>query len=557
VVSRSLAAAVVDEQPRPTRRRRPITSERIACWAFAAYVAAAVPVLLVLGRDRWFAGGDEWDFLAARSLDLGDLFRSHNSHWSTVPILVFKALYAVVGVRSYWPYQLLAIASYLTVCVLVRVIMRRAMVGPWIATALASVLVLFGPGRDDILWAFQIGFTGAAALALTQFILADHPGPIDRRDWLGLGAGALALMCSGQAPPIIVATGIAVLLTRGWKPAALQVVPLGIAYIVWYEAVDASLAGVLAQQGLPATVPRLTFSAFVNWMVSAGRGLMTALGHFAAIAIAMVVVLVGGWALALATRGRERLRREAVAPGALLIGAIVGAAATAPDRFFLGPDIAGSSRYVAMTAALSMPAFGYAVTVIAARWRWAVVPLVAVFLVPIPWHVAAFDDPSARTAASYEQLESVVADLPLMPQLGQLPRSYEPDPAVTELPGVDVGWLLDAEQAGKLPPAVTASPELAAQLTVMVGIESLPDRSPPPGSSCAIERAPIAMTPAVGTQWLVQGTVEVAAAVAGRPVGPTMSYTGVGRGTLLQIEQPDLDLVLSPMPGGHSYRLCR
>ncbi len=76
--------------------------------------------------------------------------------------------------------------------------MRRAGVGPWLATAAAGSFVLFGPGSEDIVWAFQIGFTGALAFGLVQLCLCDHDGGIGRRDVLGVGAGLLALMCSGS-----------------------------------------------------------------------------------------------------------------------------------------------------------------------------------------------------------------------------------------------------------------------------------------------------------------------------------------------------------------------
>ena len=39
---------------------------------------------------------------------------------------------------------------------------------------------------------------------------------------LGLAAGLLALMCSGVAVPLVVATGVTVLLRRGWRLAALH-----------------------------------------------------------------------------------------------------------------------------------------------------------------------------------------------------------------------------------------------------------------------------------------------------------------------------------------------
>jgi hypothetical protein len=531
-----------------------VTSERLALWVFVAYLVAAVPVLLALGADRWFAGGDEWDFIAGRSAtDLGDLFRSHNEHWSTIPILVFKSLYAIFGVRTYRPYQLLAIVSFLIVCALVRVIMRRATVGPWIATAIASTLVLFGPGRDDILWAFQIGFTGAAALALTQLILSDHPGPIDRRDWLGLAAGGCALLCSGQAPPIILATGITALVKRGWKVAALHTVPLGLAYITWYRLVDASLAGVLAQQGLPTFVPPITVSAFGHWMLTAAEGWAGSLGHFTVIAIALVAVLIAGWALAFATRGRERLRQEAVAPAALFVGGVVGVAATAPDRFFLGPDIARSSRYLAMMVALSLPAFGYAVSVLVERWRWMAPALVALFLIPIPWNIAAFGDDPPAPADYFQEVESIVANVAVSPDVARLPQSQLVDPNGATMPRVTVGWLLGAERAGKLPPPGPLTPSESARLAVTLGIAQPPDQTPPPAATCTTARGLVSIRPHVGERWLLRGSMNL---WQGPPGSVPVSYASRGgTGLVLEVVAPDLDLVAAPT--GSSFVLCR
>ena len=53
---------------------------------------------------QWFIA-DEWAFLADRDGgDLGDLLRPQNEHWSTIPILVYRGLWHVVGLRSYVPY---------------------------------------------------------------------------------------------------------------------------------------------------------------------------------------------------------------------------------------------------------------------------------------------------------------------------------------------------------------------------------------------------------------------------------------------------------------------
>jgi len=76
--------------------------------------------------------------------------------------------------------------------------MHRAGVRPWSATVLASLFVLFGAGAANILWAFQISFVGSVAFGLTHLLLADHDGPFDRRDWLGLLAGFATLLCPTQ-----------------------------------------------------------------------------------------------------------------------------------------------------------------------------------------------------------------------------------------------------------------------------------------------------------------------------------------------------------------------
>jgi len=83
-------------------RRRP-------SWAtltFAFGIAAAVNCDVVQARRLWFFG-DDWEFMLHRGLtghpDYG-LFYPHNEHWSTLPILVFRSLYAVFGARRYMPY---------------------------------------------------------------------------------------------------------------------------------------------------------------------------------------------------------------------------------------------------------------------------------------------------------------------------------------------------------------------------------------------------------------------------------------------------------------------
>ena len=70
-----------------------------------------VLVPTTLGNQRWFSS-DEWDLLATRHLtDVGDLFRPHNEHWSTLPTIAYRLVWSVVGLHSYWPYQLLVVVA--------------------------------------------------------------------------------------------------------------------------------------------------------------------------------------------------------------------------------------------------------------------------------------------------------------------------------------------------------------------------------------------------------------------------------------------------------------
>ena len=107
-------------------RRRRSTAASVAGLVFVAAVVVAFPLYLVRGHDQWFFL-DEWDFLAARSLtNIDSLLRPHNEHWSTLPIIVYRVLWQLFGLRTYLPYQVIIVSLHLTAAVLLRRIMRRA-----------------------------------------------------------------------------------------------------------------------------------------------------------------------------------------------------------------------------------------------------------------------------------------------------------------------------------------------------------------------------------------------------------------------------------------------
>jgi hypothetical protein len=176
---------------------------------------------------------DELGFLVQSDAgDIRSLLRSANEHWSTLPILAFRCMWRLVGMPSYAPYQALVVTLHLTTAALLRTVMRRAGVGPWIATALAAAFVWFGTGHEGILPAAQIGFDGSLVFGLVHLLLADHDGPVAGRDWGGLCAGVAGLLCSGVAVTMTIAVSLAVLPRRGWRIALLHTAPLGLLYAV-------------------------------------------------------------------------------------------------------------------------------------------------------------------------------------------------------------------------------------------------------------------------------------------------------------------------------------
>ena len=303
--------------PSSGSRRRGGTPTRVRLRS-AVCVIEAVALLfstLFWGRHGWF-GTDDWDFLADRKAgDLGDLVRPHFQHWTTIPVVLYRLLWSVVGLRSYWPYLFVVVLAHLAVAALLRVAMQRAGVGAWLATAMVVPFVFFGAGAEKhILLAFQITFVAALAFGLIHLLLADHDGPFDRRDWLGVGAGLAALLCSGVGVTMTLVVGIAVLLRRGWRVAMVHTVPLGIVYLWW--SLVAPKGQDVGQLGGQSPVQVARFVGIGVQAAFAGLGGVTGLGAVLALALLVGcgIVIHETW---------PTLRGRATVPASMLAGALV------------------------------------------------------------------------------------------------------------------------------------------------------------------------------------------------------------------------------------------
>jgi hypothetical protein len=323
-----------------------VRSARLALVAFGLVEVVACVLWLWLARRQWFRI-DEWDFLAGRTGgDLGDLFRDHYGHWSTLPVLIYRLFWWLIGLRSYMPYLLTVVLLHLAIAALIRCVMRRAGVGPWVATVAASLFALFGSGYINVVWAFQISFEGALVLGLVHLLLADHDGRVDTRDGLGLVAGLGALMCSAVGIVMAGVVGLAVLLRRGWRVAALHAVPLLVAYAVWWTAV-----------GRDGTQGRFAFAFVTRWVRAGITGVFDSIAQLPVIGVLLGIVLVVGVVMAWVPLDAATFRRRAAMPASLAIGAVgfmILSGIARGDGFF-PPEYSQSSRYQHVVAALLLP----------------------------------------------------------------------------------------------------------------------------------------------------------------------------------------------------------
>ena len=556
-----------------TRAWAVLRSPRAALIAFIVFLVVSVPAAVHLGGFRWFFL-DDWDFLTARQLDSVDgVFRAYNSHWVSIPIVLYRLLYGAFGIRTYLPYQLLAIASHLGVVVLVRMLLRRSGVSPWLATGTASVLVLFGPGAENIVSAFQVQFTASLAFALAQLLVADHPGRDRRRDAWALLLGLCAIMSSGVGLPVVVATGAALLVRHGWRRAAVQTVPLGVIYLLWLP---------LFRDPNTPDVPVPGVRTVLSWVWNAITGSFAELGQHTVVALLLVAILVVGMAVAMwaptgtvdedgeAGAGTDRSFRVRVGgwiarhvapvavPLALLAAALLFSALTALGRWIFGIESARTSRYLYVYVALMLPAFGVAAQALVSRTRvmGPVVGLLLVGIITVNVSTGSFDSSSGSSfnEAAFRRQEDLFTTVARMPEAREVPPDVRPYPIFVGPISPAAGFLVQALEDGKLDASTRPiTPAEAGEFRVRLGLAQRDEE--PRAGECTLPVVPEPTIYPKGTRfWATAPILARLSDEEGNPVGQAVSFQP-SAGHSLTVELPDLPLRLT-IAGDGRFRRC-
>ncbi len=433
------------------------SATELARWTFIALLPVAVAVFVGRARSQWFYG-DEWAFLTQRDgASLDGLFAPHQEHWVTLPVVCYRMLWNVVGLRSYKPYLALALALHLVVVVLLRVVLRRVGVGPWIATASATVVLFYGSGSENIVWAFMITFTGALALGLVQFLVADQPGSSLRRDLACFACGVGAVMCSGVGLIMLGVVGLALVLRRGVRAALRSTLPSLAAYGLWRSTF-----------GVDARAPTDDVRAIARF---AGTGLSTALAsatpHLVG-SIALVALVGLGLVLMVSapTSSFARLRFDLAFPVAAALGAVGFYLVIGRSRSVVfGLDYATRGRFLYVAVVLVVPLVAVSADAVVRRWPRATLPVALVLLAGVPANVHAIGAVRNRAIPP-----STVLAVASSADLADAPPGLHPWPTTFSLAPISAGWLQKGVGDGRIPDSYRPTPDQQAEATASLAL---------------------------------------------------------------------------------------
>lgn len=310
-----------------------------------AVVGLATAVFLaVRTRHEWFFV-DEWDFLTTRvgPHPPAGLMIPHNEHPSMLPILVWRAVFAVFGMRHYAPYMAVLVVAHLAVVGTVWAVSRRCGAGPGACLVAAAVMATAGVGWENMIWAFQIGMLGSLLASWAGAVLCDSP-----RERFGAGRLVLTwavltagLACSAISVPLLLLPGLVAAARRGVRAALVVVAVPAVLFLLWY-----ARWGRLGVRQAHGFVPLQLPGYVIEGLSSALDGLTGLVGTSVAVLVAVLAAARSG------TIGP----RAALTAGTGLVGVVAMYAFISLGRASLGDAQAQASRYAYLTAALVLPA---------------------------------------------------------------------------------------------------------------------------------------------------------------------------------------------------------
>ncbi len=210
--------------------------------AVLAVLMVAVAAFLYYETRGTTLLADEWKWaLYRRSNTIGTFLTPHNEHFSLVPLVIYRLLFATVGIGNYAPYRAMVIAGHLGCVVLVYAYAVRR-VGSFLALCAAVLILFLGPGWQNMMWPFQIAWLISLGAGIGALLLLDRDDRVG--DVAACVLAGVSLASSGVG--IAIALGLAVELAVGrrrWRDAWIVAIPLvlfGLWWLRYQQATPAS-----------------------------------------------------------------------------------------------------------------------------------------------------------------------------------------------------------------------------------------------------------------------------------------------------------------------------
>jgi hypothetical protein len=354
--------------------RRRADHRGIQLGALALLLAATAALVYRETRGTSFLF-DDWSWiLDRRDGSLATYLDPHNQHLSLIPVLIYKLLFATFGIGSYVPYRVVMIACNLLLCGLVYWYARER-VGAWAALGIAAVLATLGPGWEDFLWPFQIGFVLSLCAGVGALLALERR--TRRADIAASALTAASLASSGVGIPVAlgIAVDVAVAIVRKRRPLTdlwIIAVP-GALFVAWWIDYQRGGAGISGIGHAPSFIEKEAASVVASLFGRAGHtgldgpGALTDWGTPLLIALAALLVLR-------VVRGGPVPPRVAALATMLVTFWI----ATAVSRAYFGDPYA--SRYIYVGAVFALLLGVELVPALAVPWRiaLAVVAVIAI-----------------------------------------------------------------------------------------------------------------------------------------------------------------------------------
>jgi hypothetical protein len=210
-----------------------LRDRRLPAWLLAAACVAMIPVLFFLQRGT-LLWADALAFVVYHDgWSLDAMLLAHNGQFMPTTWLAFNLDSALFHPGASGIPKVVSIASQIALVWGIFVWSRRR-VDPWIAAALALLILTYGAGNEVITWSFNFGWT--LALAAGAWALIVNDGATDStRNRLAV-AGLLALSLSGDNLGVVFCVAIgSQIFFRGSRARAIWIVgPLLALWVLWY-----------------------------------------------------------------------------------------------------------------------------------------------------------------------------------------------------------------------------------------------------------------------------------------------------------------------------------